>query len=71
MDVALHGSTFLDEVFCLPPVERARGLERLLEVFWACASPVRLRSSDAVNRGHHLLPMVLLVFVPPIAASLG
>jgi hypothetical protein len=32
-DVALHGSTVLEKMLCLPPVERARGLERLLKVF--------------------------------------
>jgi hypothetical protein len=30
-----------------------------------------LRSSGVVGRGHHLLPMVLLVLVPPVMASLG
>jgi hypothetical protein len=33
MDVALHGITILEEMLCLPPMEWAGGLERLLEVF--------------------------------------
>ena len=32
-DVALHASTVLEEVLCLPPMEWAGGLEPLLEVF--------------------------------------
>jgi hypothetical protein len=56
MDVALHGGAVLEEVLCLPPVERVGGLERLLEVFWACASLAGLRSGGVVGRSHHLLP---------------
>jgi hypothetical protein len=52
-------------------MERARGLERLLEVFWACALPMGLRSGGVVDHGHHLLPVALLVLGPPIIASLG
>jgi hypothetical protein len=32
-DVALHGGIVLEEVLCLPLMEWAAGLERLLEVF--------------------------------------
>ena len=71
MDVALHGGIVFGEVLCLPLVERAGGLECLLEVFWACASPVGLRYGSAVGCGHHLLPVALLVLIPLIAAALG
>jgi hypothetical protein len=64
--VALHGGIVLKEVLCLPPVEWAGGLECLLKVFWACASPVRLRSGDVVGHGHHLLPMAFSVHVSPV-----
>ena len=70
-DVALHGSTVLEEVLCLPPVELVGGLERLLEVFRACTLPVRLRSGGAVGHGHHLLYVAFLVLVTPVVASLG
>ena len=70
-DVAPHGSAILEEVLCLPPMEQAGGLERLLEVFWACASPVGLWPSSIVGHGHHLLPSALSVLGPPIIASLG
>ena len=70
-DVAFHGSAVLEEMLLLPLVEWARGLEHLLEVFWTCNAPSRLRSSGMVNRGNHLLPVELSVLVPPIAALLG
>jgi len=70
-NVALHDSAIIEEVFCLPPVEWAGGLKRLLEVFWACASPTWLRSSGAVGRGHYFLLAALPVLVPPVMVSLG
>jgi hypothetical protein len=70
-DVVLYGGVVLEEVLCLPPVEWVGGFDRLLKVFWVCASPVRLRSGGTVGRGHHLLPVALPVLVSPVAASLG
>jgi hypothetical protein len=51
-------------------MERAGGLERLLEVFRASSVAARLRSGSAIGHGDHLLPMVLLVLVLPIAVLL-
>jgi hypothetical protein len=51
-------------------MEWAGGLERLLEVFWASSVPVGLRSGSAIGHGDHLLPVVLLVLVLPIAVLL-
>jgi hypothetical protein len=48
MDVALHGITVLEEMLCLPPMEWAGGLERLLEVFQACSAP---RGAEVWQRG--------------------
>jgi hypothetical protein len=70
-NVALHGGIVLEEVLCLPSMEWAGVLEHLLEVFWACASLVGLRSGGMVGRGYHLHPAALLVLVSPIAMSLG
>jgi hypothetical protein len=52
-------------------MELARGLERLLKVFWVCSVLVGLRSCSAVDRGDHFLPMALLLLVPPVAVLLG
>ena len=71
MDVALCGSVVLKKMFCLHPMEWARGLEHLLEVFQACSMPIGLRSSSAVSHSDYLLPVVLLVLALPIVASLG
>ena len=68
-DVALSGGTVLEKMLHLPPVERAGGHERLLEVFQACRAPMGLRSSAAVDYGNHLLPIALLVLVSPITVS--
>jgi hypothetical protein len=70
-DVALHGSTVLEKMLRLPHVERARGLEHLLKVFWACSVPAGLRSCSAVDHGDHFLPMAILLLVPPVAVLLG
>jgi hypothetical protein len=70
-DVALHGCAVLEKMLHLPPMERARGLERILEVFRSCSASTRLRSGNAVGHGDHLLPATLLVLVPPVTASLG
>ena len=70
-DVALHGGTVLEEMPILLPVEWVGGLKRLLEVFQECTAPMGLRSGGEVSRGHHLLPVVVLVLVLLIAASLG
>ena len=51
-------------------MEWVGGLERLLEVFWACTLPSGVRSGGAVDHGHHLHPTTLSVLVPPITASL-
>jgi hypothetical protein len=69
-DVAIHGSVVLEKMLHLLPVERAGGFERLLKVFPTCSAPMGLRSSSVVSRGDHLLPMVPLVLVLPVAASL-
>jgi hypothetical protein len=66
-DVALHGNTVLEKMLCLPPVERAKGLEHLLKVFRACGVPAGLRSCSAIDRGDHFLPMALSLLVPPVA----
>jgi hypothetical protein len=55
----------------LAPHGRGSGLECLLEVLWACATPVGLRSSGRVRRGQHLLPVALLVLVSLVVVSLG
>ena len=70
IDVTLHGGIVLEEVLCLPPVEWAGGLERLLKVFWACTSPARLRSGGTVGHAHLLLPTSLSVLAPPVVVSL-
>jgi hypothetical protein len=69
-NVALHGSTVLEEMLHLPPMEQVGGLECLLKVFRACSAPTRLRFGDAIGRGDHLLPMALSVLVLPVVASL-
>jgi hypothetical protein len=69
-DVAPDGGTTFEEVLCLPTVERAGGFERLLEVLGARSAPTGLRPSSAVDRGHHLLPVVLSALVPLVAATL-
>jgi hypothetical protein len=51
-------------------MERAGGLEHLLEVFRASSVPAGLRSGSAIGRGDHLLPVVLLVLVFPIVVLL-
>ena len=71
MDVAPDGGTIFEEVLRLPPMEQEGGLKSLLEVLGACTSPVGLRPSNVVGRNHHLLPMVLLVLVLLVMASLG
>ena len=71
MDVALHGGVVLEMMLCLPPMKWVGGLERLLEVFRACSAPAGLRSGGAVSRSDHLLPIVLLILIPPVVASLG
>jgi hypothetical protein len=49
IDVALHGSIVLEKMLRLPLMERAGGLECLLEVFWVCNMPAGLRSGGAVG----------------------
>ena len=71
MDVAPNGGAVHQEVLRLSLVERARGLERFLEVLGACATTVGLRSSHAVGCSHHLLPTALLILVPLMAMVLG
>ena len=71
MDVAPDGGAVFEEVLRLPPVERAGGLECLLEVLMARTAPTGLRPGDAVGQGHHLLPAVLPVLVLLVAAMLG
>jgi hypothetical protein len=48
-DVALHGCVVLEEMLRLLPMERAGGLERLLEVFQSCSAPTGLRSGGVVT----------------------
>jgi hypothetical protein len=69
-DVALHGGTILEKMLCLPLVERAGGLERLLKVFRLCSTPTGLRFGGAVSHGDHLLSAVLPVLISPVVASL-
>ena len=71
MDVALHGSIVLEKMLLPAPMERAGGLERLLELFWACSVPVGLRSGGVVGHGDHLLRSALPILVPPVTALLG
>ena len=52
-------------------MERAGGLERLLEVLGAYTTSVGLRPSSAVDRGHHILPAALLSLVPFVVVALG
>jgi hypothetical protein len=58
-------------MLCLPPVEGAGGLKRLLKVLRACATPAGLRSGNAVGHDHHLLPAALSILVLLVVASLG
>jgi hypothetical protein len=52
-------------------MEWAGGLECLLEVLGARATPMGLRPGDANDRGHHLLSMALPVLVLLVIATLG
>ena len=52
-------------------MEQVGGLEHLLKVLRAHTMPMGLRPYGAVDHGHHLLPMVLPVLVPLVAAMLG
>jgi hypothetical protein len=69
-DVAPHGGAVLQKMLHLPTVERAGGLEHLLEVLRARTVLVGLRPSGAIDCGHHLLPTVLVLTGPLVAAAL-
>jgi hypothetical protein len=69
-DVALHGCIVFEKMLRLPPMEWAGGLERLLKVFQICSAPAGLRSGGMVGHGDHLLPVVLPILIPSVAASL-
>jgi hypothetical protein len=70
MDVALHGCIVFEKMLCLPPMEWAWGLERLLKVFWTCSAPAGLRSRGMVGHGDHLVPVVLPILILPVVVSL-
>jgi hypothetical protein len=70
-DVAPHSGVVFQDMPHLAAVERARGFERLLEVFRTHGAPMGLRYISAVSHGHHFLPTALLLPGHYIVAVLG